>query len=182
MYCNFLVYEDPYENHFGDKAFLVKYCIYYYYYYYYYITYQYSLYRGVPPSPSPGLPTTITPERAKVRRKLQGTSAKQLFKEQNTKGEINNLLNFDRSPTDIIETDTSDTDKTESKVHVVRTYPKGDVVVKKLFDKCTVSLLRSVERKQWKTAANVVFNHDVIKAQIPEVMRRQVTSEFRLLS
>ena len=22
-------YEDPYENHFGDKAFLVKYCIYY---------------------------------------------------------------------------------------------------------------------------------------------------------
>ena len=30
---NILVYEDPYENHFGDKAFLVKYCIYYYYYY-----------------------------------------------------------------------------------------------------------------------------------------------------
>ena len=29
MYCNVLVYEDPYENHFGDKAFLVKYCIIY---------------------------------------------------------------------------------------------------------------------------------------------------------
>ena len=121
------------------------------------------------------LPTTITPERssskskqAKVGRKLP--SSKQLFKEVNAK---------DNTSTDTIETDT---DKTESKVQIVITYPNGEVVVKKLFDKPTVSLLRSVARKQWKAAANVVFNHDGIKAHIPDVVRRQVSSEFRLLS
>ena len=72
--------------------------------------------RSSPPRQKRLLPTTVTPERsstkikkAKVRRKLQGTSSKQLFKEQNAKGEINNLLNCDTSPTDTIETDTSDT-------------------------------------------------------------------------
>ena len=39
-------YEDPYENHFGDKAFLVKYCIYYYYYYCYYRASIHILFRG----------------------------------------------------------------------------------------------------------------------------------------
>ena len=55
--------------------------------------------RSSPPRQKRLLPTTVTPERsstkikkAKVRRKLQGTSSKQFFKEQNGKGKINNLL------------------------------------------------------------------------------------------
>ena len=58
----------------------------------------------------------------------QGASSNQLFEEQNAKCQINNLLNSDMSQTD----------KTESKVSIVGTYLNGDIVVKKLFCKHTV--------------------------------------------
>ena len=67
-------------------------------------------------------------------------------------------------------------EKKEAGVRVVIAYPNGDVVVKQEFDKLTTTLVRNIALKKWQTVANTIFKHEDIVKELPDVVRRQISS------
>lgn len=142
------------------------------------------------------LSTTITPERRPSSKVKTVKSSKQnLFAETHRSNEENEPLAVNIESTDrvkafdvedeirnLMNIDTIDANSKESTVKVFIAYPNGNVVVKENFDKLSTTIIRGIALKKWSTVANSVVKHDELRMELPNVLRREVSYEFKGLS
>ena len=153
------------------------------------------------------LPTTITPERNKGKRRPpqdkdkdqdsgQRGTRKSLFSVENAATEIRSLveeIEDDPSEGDNSHTQSADmltslcniediSETTSKQLKVLILYPNGDVVVRDSFDDTTKSLISNLALKNWKTAANLAFKHIELTEHNLEAVRMALSAEFKALS
>lgn len=114
-------------------------------------------------------PTRVSP-CAKVRRIRSPASKKSLtFGKENS----NNLLVSNSLNVDDLQPETEKSD-----LKVVIAYPNGNVVVKSNIDDDSKTVIRNIALKQWRSAANSVFKHDLILPELQLKIEKDVTKEL----
>ena len=62
---------------------------------------------------------------------------------------------------------------------VVFTHPNRNVVIRTPSDKQLIHLVNNISSKNWKAAANGVFAHPSLREELPSVLQRAVSAEFK---
>lgn len=119
------------------------------------------------------LSTTITPDRkSNLKARRGGNISKNLFDTQHDSEEcgefpnVNNGVDEEDYIKHLMNIDTIDVES-KSKVRILVAFPDGHVTVRDEFDEVTTTMLRGIVRKNWRTVANAIFNHDGIREEIP---------------
>lgn len=64
-------------------------------------------------------------------------------------------------------------------VKVIIVHPNGNVVVRTPANKQSKNLAKNISLKNWKAVANGVFAHDMLCEELPAVLQRVVSAEFK---
>ena len=81
------------------------------------------------------------------------------------------LLNVD----DIVET----VEQSKTRVKVLILYPGGHIEVRTPNENKTISVIKNIALKEWRAAANGVFNHTEMAEELPAALKRKVSTEFK---
>ena len=132
------------------------------------------------------LPTSVsTPDRSPCNRKVSRAQAKvpssrkSLF---SIEGALNITLDQCRKEGMLLEhvdIDDLQTEKYETMVNVVIAHPNGNVVICTPSDKQSLHLVKNISLKNWKAAATGVFAHPSLRKELPSVLQRAVSAEFK---
>ena len=149
------------------------------------------------------LPTTVTPNRQKGKRRPgnpdeesteRGNSRKSLqFSEDSAAAESEKTDGAVLSQDTISDVPAGDVltchlniddlaESTGKQVKVLILNPNGEVFVRSTFDVWTKSLISNLALRNWKTAANIAFKHREMRAHNLEAVRMALSTEFKELS
>ena len=138
------------------------------------------------------LPTSVsTPDRSPTNRKVTRTnrerevpsSRKSLFSEAcHDDNETSNISGSQPRKEDLLLEHSNIDDllgNKETMVKVIIVHPNDNVVVRTPADKQSKNLVKNISLKNWKAAANGVFAHDMLRKELPAVLQRVVSAEFK---
>ena len=138
------------------------------------------------------LPTSVsTPDRSPTNRKVTRTNRerevpsnrKSLFSEScHDQNETSNISESQPRNEDLLLQHSNIDDllgNKETMVKVIIVHPNGNVVVRTPANKQSKNLVKNISLKNWKAVANGVFAHDTLRKELPAVLQRAVSAEFK---